>query len=349
MKQNRSRKVASVVAFVAIVGLLVTGTYAWYKGAAVLNEFKGNKTEKEVVLHDDFDADTGDKDVYVENTGDEPIYVRIQLKEAMDLTSNSKPADTAFTTHKIKSADDLIHDVDGDIHEYFNWVLGQNQKFYMNGEGVTSGFMQDITVYDGTEAGVKQTQPTSHISMENYLKLTSAERTAFVGWIFDGNDGYIYWSQALPAKTATGLLLEKVVTNPKLIGEKDYYYGLDVSMEAVDYSDLPMWMSGAASVVDETTPYQKASDDAQTLLSYFKDSAIKTIRVETNPSKINYNVGETFEPAGMVIEAVYESGAVVTLTASDYTIDAPTPLSDTDTFITLHYKGKSVKVSITVQ
>jgi hypothetical protein len=43
------------------------------------------------------------------------------------------------------------------------------------------------------------------------------------------------------------------------------------------------------------------------------------VRIKTNPTKINYAVGENFDPTGMVVEK-QENGNVVTLNESQYTI-----------------------------
>lgn len=59
------------------------------------------------------------------------------------------------------------------------------------------------------------------------------------------------------------------------------------------------------------------------------------IAVTTAPSKTAYKVGETFDPAGMVVTAAYSNGA--TLIATGYIVSPDRPLTVTDTEITVRY------------
>lgn len=59
------------------------------------------------------------------------------------------------------------------------------------------------------------------------------------------------------------------------------------------------------------------------------------IAVTTAPSKTAYKVGETFDPAGMVVTAAYSNGA--TLIATGYIVSPDRPLTATDTEITVRY------------
>lgn len=59
------------------------------------------------------------------------------------------------------------------------------------------------------------------------------------------------------------------------------------------------------------------------------------IAVTTAPSKTAYKVGETFDPAGMVITATYSNGA--TLKCTGYSYEPSTPLTVSDTKVTIQY------------
>ena len=59
------------------------------------------------------------------------------------------------------------------------------------------------------------------------------------------------------------------------------------------------------------------------------------IAVTTAPSKTAYKVGETFDPAGMVVTAAYSNGA--TLIATGYIVSPDRPLTVSDTEITVRY------------
>ena len=83
MSKSKNRKAASaVIAVVAAAVILLTGTFAWQSiSQTALNEAAsgGNPGGR---LHDDFNG--SNKDIYVENFGDIPIFARIQLREYME-------------------------------------------------------------------------------------------------------------------------------------------------------------------------------------------------------------------------------------------------------------------------
>lgn len=59
------------------------------------------------------------------------------------------------------------------------------------------------------------------------------------------------------------------------------------------------------------------------------------IAITTPPSKTTYTAGETFDPAGMVVQATYSNGA--TLQATGYAYSPSTPLTDGTTKVTIVY------------
>lgn len=75
-----------------------------------------------------------------------------------------------------------------------------------------------------------------------------------------------------------------------------------------------------------------------------------SIAITTPPAKTTYTAGETFDPAGMVVEATYSNGA--TLIATGYAIEPSGPLSDGTTSVTVRYTEggvtKTVEQAITV-
>ena len=67
------------------------------------------------------------------------------------------------------------------------------------------------------------------------------------------------------------------------------------------------------------------------------------ITITTPPSKTTYTVGETFDPAGMVVQATYSNGA--TLQATGYAYSPSTPLTDGTTKVTIVYTEGGVSAS----
>ena len=69
------------------------------------------------------------------------------------------------------------------------------------------------------------------------------------------------------------------------------------------------------------------------------------IAITTPPSKTTYTAGETFDPAGMVVQATYSNGA--TLQATGYTYSPSTALTDGTTEVTIVYTEGGVSASAT--
>lgn len=71
------------------------------------------------------------------------------------------------------------------------------------------------------------------------------------------------------------------------------------------------------------------------------------VEVSTNPTKVSYTTGETFDPEGMVVKALYSNNLKVVTQA--YTYSPIRPLVSSDTYITVSYGGFSTNVPITVE
>ena len=267
---SKNKKTSIVITILVTAILLTAGTFAWQQMVNKVNEFIGQKTG--TVGRDDFDPGTGLKDVYVENHGSAEAFVRIKLREAMNVANNTwRPSaeahwrahtyeDYANNCKKTSHAGELFH-------SYFVWEMG-GQKYYMPSDG-SQPIVQDAKQYNGTEPGVKQTPyigPNNIIKVATYLAMTDAQRNAFIGWIYD-IDGYAYWSQPLKQGDATGLLLHKVNKDPRL-NNTDYYYAIDVIFETVDFADIPMWTQGAESVDGSGIRHQQATAQGKSVLNH---------------------------------------------------------------------------------
>ncbi|MDY5441197.1 MAG: Ig-like domain-containing protein [Candidatus Enteromonas sp.] len=77
---------------------------------------------------------------------------------------------------------------------------------------------------------------------------------------------------------------------------------------------------------------------------------VDSIEVKTAASKSVYNVGDTFDPTGLVLTANYESrSAEVTDTSKmSFSPSLTTPLTESDTEITITYEGKTTVLPITI-
>ncbi|MDR2956897.1 MAG: hypothetical protein LBU61_01780, partial [Coriobacteriales bacterium] len=352
------RRIAVVMASIMALTLILSATFAWYSTVNAENIFKNQSGDKSVVLHDDFEGGPI-KRVYVENTSEtSDIFVRIMLQEFMDLTSYTPRPLYAndFTTH---TPDTFVHDCGLSnkflelFHPNFTWVMG-GQTWYLPCPQGENGTVNDLNDYSG-DPNAKQTLDATVISMAVYNMKSPAEKQSFVGWVYD-IDGWAYWSQPLAAQTATGLLLSAV--NPHSnVQSLDYYYVINVLMEAVDRMDLPMWTvtsgnndgKGQESVLGTGETSQLGSPDAIDMLNGISKpkSSVASIAVTTEPDKLTYAPDETFDPTGMVITVTYTDGTTEEIT-SGFAYSPKGALKDTDTEITISYGGATCKQQITI-
>ena len=132
MKQKNwftKKKGAGAISIVAVIALILMGTFAWYDfSQAVENNFSGPFV-RDVLLHDDFEEEaaaewdeyqTINKDVYVENTGNTAVYVRVKLTENMTFTYADGTTQEMYTNQVNSSFSGV-----GADDEYATWNLGE--------------------------------------------------------------------------------------------------------------------------------------------------------------------------------------------------------------------------------
>jgi len=270
-------KLKVFVAVMAVFALVITGTLALQQSIKYRNEILGNKGDPEITLHDDFDPGANKKDVYVENTGEVSFYVRVKLDEVMSLVSSDiiGDNDTGWIAHIYgDAAIDCGHAnlADKLFHDYFAWTMG-GKKYYMPADlavgavwpdGKEGYVIQDKNNYTGTEPGVKETPDAKIITVEAFLAMSAEAQKSFQGWIYD-TDGYAYWSQVLRPGDVTGLLLHGV-KGAQILKDLDFYYAINVIVEAVDIDDIAMWTKGDESTSKPGVFYDEATDDGKEVI-----------------------------------------------------------------------------------
>ena len=327
MRKSSKKVLSGATAIVCVIIVLLSGTYAWQAITNAVNPFSGEREEAELGeaganLHDNFDTSTGAKEVYVENTGDNPVLVRIKLQEVLDTTTHEKPASITWTTH---IPDATVEDCDGGFHDAFDnafeWTMGNDtERNYRSIVGTAAWNAAadreelDELVADAfgdaqapkkanTATGTLQQAPACEvISMADYKIRT--DKDTFLGWVYD-TDGYAYWSQMLQPGEATGLLLDGV----SLPEYGLYYYAINVVMEYIDGVDLPSWLDGSVTIKEGSNTGQmtnEASSDAKDMLN----------DITTTNWSIYNTVGDTFWASGWewLVIAVDGNHALVTTT-----------------------------------
>lgn len=134
MTVMRKKSVQTVMALVLVAAIILAGTFAWFNFTQnAINIFDGF-TNPDVNLHDDFWEPN--KDVYVENSGQQPLYVRVRLDEWMQIngeTLSSRQSRTPFEGID-KQPGWLTHSYLGTgydncgepYHDYYDWIMGDN-------------------------------------------------------------------------------------------------------------------------------------------------------------------------------------------------------------------------------
>ena len=359
-KTTLRRRAATLIAIVLTAALILSGTYAWYTTQDAVNVLRAPGGDRSVLLHDDFTGGP-DKRIYVENTGDKAdVYVRIKLQEYMDLTSwaDRDPEGSDWQTH-IPQGDDahicnFTNPALASYHDNFTWVMG-GKAYYVPSPLWETGVMSNPDVEESTEGAIP-TPDAAVITMASYKSFTILEKIEFIGWVYD-SDGWAYWSQPLAPGNATGLLLASVTPDPPL-SDIDYFYAINVILEAVDKSDLAMWIVpsgnndgfGKPSVkTDALSLAQLATNDAVEMLEMLsgKTVLISKIEVEIQPIKTKYIPDETFNSAGMEIKVTKTDGSHEFITSGfNYNPSGALPMDTTH--VTISYGGASVTVPILV-
>ena len=208
---STNKKRTAIVAAATAAALVLSGTFAWNMATdqTKLNEFsESDKGNYGVELKENFDPNDpwANKDVYVTNTEDNPVIVRVRLEEFYDLT-------------------------------YRNGTEYNKPEGYANGDADGSAIFTpdtDDTLNDDNTAdsATKLNEKISLlfgagvVTMAEYNAM-DADAKAAVKWVVD-TDGWCYYTQALLAGETTEYLLDKATFNKDVFDAAyDSPYNLD--------------------------------------------------------------------------------------------------------------------------
>ncbi|MCL2655744.1 MAG: hypothetical protein FWD65_08695, partial [Coriobacteriia bacterium] len=244
------KKVAASAAAVLIAALLLGGAFAWTDfSQAFKNLFHGTATP-DVLLHDDF-APGKNKDVYVENTGDVPLVVRVQFAEFLQVGNDVKIGTDAkdSSTWRVRQWAGVSVGSDGTVAANDNlhdWLMSGAKKWYLPGTSEIGDVEYKGAVTGGNGNTTKETlTPAPVILLSEYVKdqTTQAKYDADNPdgfWILDDSatgNGWCYWSKLLPAGEATNLLLDNVTLDPNNKPDDNYAYNIDVRLQAANKTE----------------------------------------------------------------------------------------------------------------
>lgn len=229
--------------------------------------------------------------------------------------------------------------------------------------------VRSINVYGGTSA-----KPTTQV--------TSPSAASKMVFDFSGKD-YTYFSVTTPSNAVyfdsitieyepvasvssvaiSGDATKKVYT----AGDKFDTAGLvatatfddnstKVVTNGVTWTVTPETLTTGTSSVSVVATYKNVASDAYTVsgLTVNEPVVLSSISVKTAPTKLTYTEGETFDPTGLVMSGLYSDGSSVDYdytsgnTGFSFNPSLSTPLTTTDSKVTITYQGKSVDQPITV-
>lgn len=251
--ESTNKKRTAVVAAATAAALVLTGTFAWVmkNDQTELNKFTAKDPGTyEVELKEDFDPDApwDNKDVWVENKGDNPVIVRVRLEEFYDLEYRNG------TTYNIKEglangdsdgkaifkvpggstlADDLTADSSTGIDKNVILKFGKN-VVTMDDWGTLNNNLSAAK----KELKNAQTAGDEAAIAEAQAKVTAAnDAIKAVSWVID-TDGWCYYTKALLYGEKTSYLLDDVDFNEALFLEshsKPYNldYKINVRLQAI--------------------------------------------------------------------------------------------------------------------
>ena len=127
---NKKKLLTATAAVATSAALLLTGTFAWQSiNQTALNE-ASDVINPGGRLHDDFNGEN--KDIYVENFADEPIYARIRLEEYFEIIANYG-VDGIETSNVLLGNKSETTDDEGNIVVDYEYTLFNNYDSLADG------------------------------------------------------------------------------------------------------------------------------------------------------------------------------------------------------------------------
>ncbi|MCL2004295.1 MAG: BspA family leucine-rich repeat surface protein [Oscillospiraceae bacterium] len=251
------RVFASALAVTTAAAIVIAGTYGWSaisqfaKGTAdgaTQNGGGETQTGPGGRLHFDFDRESGAAEVYAENFGTEPLFVRARLNVTTDLTdsevSYSFGGSKIFMPTFLKDSTVLYSDVTGDaidperedapVPEFPDYTENQTKT--------------DTAYYTDQTNALATHKAKSTIVGDAPIAIADWDKAPVNRWFRD-SDGWYYWGAPLQPGDATSLLLNAIEFKAD---RSDWEFVILPEAEFVD--------------IDDANKFDGISEDAKELL-----------------------------------------------------------------------------------
>ena len=205
--QDKKKVMFSFLALALTAAIMLTGTFAWQSiSQEALNEIGENGLNVGGRLHDDFNGEN--KDIYVENFGNEPILARVRLDEYMEIGSGAGTkdgdegdnkatpvvADTdiddvdTWTTHIPAATDVTDCDKEGTrLHTYFDWEMGGSTIFMPTFNKNKDSLAADVNGTWGGPDGDPNTEEDNFTDYQEYTDKQQVQGDA----VYDADDNNV--------------------------------------------------------------------------------------------------------------------------------------------------------------
>ncbi|MCL2004354.1 MAG: BspA family leucine-rich repeat surface protein [Oscillospiraceae bacterium] len=212
------RVFASALAVTTAAAIVIAGTYGWSaisqiaKGTAdgaTQNGGGETQTGPGGRLHFDFDRDSGAAEVYAENFGTEPLFVRARLNVTTDLDPSevtySYGGDKIFMPTFLKDSTKLYSDVTGDAID----PLREDAPVPTFPDYTENETKTDTAYYTDQTNAQATHRAKSTIVGDAPIAIADWDNTPVNRWFIDA-DGWYYWGAPLAKGEATSLLLNAI-------------------------------------------------------------------------------------------------------------------------------------------
>lgn len=165
---NKEQKKKLGVLAVLGLALLVGGTFAFtaFNQQAINDRLRDNEFEVGGRVHDYYNRDTENKDVFVENYGQTPIMARIRLSEFMEIQERGQSSFTPVVEGTSRS----------DIPNWATYIPAGNNINQRTGEGA-----DDFNQYSKLTFGWERSGQTAPWYLPTFNHVTDDHRTAAAG------------------------------------------------------------------------------------------------------------------------------------------------------------------------
>jgi len=265
----KGRRKLITVSVLIILMLSIVGTFAWTNfSAAIINSWVGlgsgspndGSDRPGGTLHNNHEENSPHKQVFIENWGNEEIFVRIRLDEYMELGNGAGNKSESLDQYGNPIANPLNEAVPlipgTDINDTTTWRHNEPafRTYWQLEMGGQAYFLPVLQANQASESYVSNignavvTEDSLNDDGVPARQTPMAQVMTMAQWIDSGNpignywvideDGWAYWASSIQPGNVTGLLVNGItsVSQPY----EDYYFGIhvDAQMATKDLDEL---------------------------------------------------------------------------------------------------------------